>query len=62
LNQEIANTKSEYAKLEKELKARQAELEKCKEDKNFVQGKFQAWPNVWPDWSPEQPKTEEGAE
>ncbi len=62
LNQEIANTKSEYAKLERELKARQAELEKCKEDKAFVQGKLQAWPNVWPDWSPEEEKAEEGAE
>lgn len=52
LTEMIQKKKDEKSKIEKELAARKAELDKCKETKAFVQDKLSKWPDIWPDWSP----------
>ena len=61
LRQQIAEKQDEKASLERELNARQAELDDCSKDKQFVQDKLAQWPDVWPDWKPEheEPAEEE---
>lgn len=49
---EISKKKDEKSSVDRELKARQGELNKCKEDMDFVQKKLSQWPNVWPDYVP----------
>ena len=51
--EEIGNKKKEKAGLERELSARQSEVSKCNEDRDFVKKKLAQWPNVWPDYTPE---------
>ncbi len=61
LTAKISDIKSDKAAVEKELNARKAEMKKCQEDTEFVKKKLSQWPNVWPDWKPEQeaaPETE----
>lgn len=58
LKQQLSEKKSEKAGLERELSSREAELKKCQEDTDFVKRKLSQWPNVWPDWKPEEPKPE----
>jgi chromosome segregation ATPase len=63
LTELISKRKQEKSKLEAELRARQNELKKCNDDKDFVKQKLSEWPNCWPDWKPvSEETTEEGAE
>ncbi len=50
LTQQINAAKQERSKLQGEVKAQQSQLDQCNSNKQFVNGKLQQWPNVWPDW------------
>jgi outer membrane murein-binding lipoprotein Lpp len=52
LNQQIRQKEGERDRLQGEVNARRAELDRCNTNKQFVQGKLAQWPNVWPDWQP----------
>lgn len=54
LNDKIADINAELTKLRQELKSIQTDLNKCNEDKAFVESKLANWPDVWPDWSPNE--------
>jgi septal ring factor EnvC (AmiA/AmiB activator) len=54
LNDKIAEINAELAKLREQLKSIKNDLNKCNEDKAFVEEKLKNWPDVWPDWSPNQ--------
>ncbi len=51
---QIKDKKNEISTLEKELQARKAELDDCNKETEFVKSKLANWPDVWPDWKPEQ--------
>jgi uncharacterized protein (DUF3084 family) len=55
LNQQIRAKEGERDRLQSEVNARRAELDKCNTNKQFVQGKMAQWPNVWPDWQDTPP-------
>lgn len=48
LTQDIVKSERELSGLKKELKDRQSEVAKCKEESDFVKSKLNDWPNVWP--------------
>ncbi len=48
LNDQIAKKQAEKISLEKELSARQRELNDCEKNLEFVKKKLAQWPNVWP--------------
>lgn len=48
LKNEIATKKSERDRLQREVEARQREVDNCNSRKQFVQSKLAQWPNVWP--------------
>ena len=50
LNQQIRQKEGERDRLQGEVNARKAELDRCNQNVQFVQGKLAQWPNVWPDW------------
>jgi peptidoglycan hydrolase CwlO-like protein len=52
LNQSITTKQSEATKLESEINSRQAVLNDCNKDKDFIKTKLSQWPNVWPDYNP----------
>ncbi len=54
LQDKIAKAKSETSDLERELSARKKELNDCREKSDFIKKKLEDWPNVWPDWNPEE--------
>jgi predicted CopG family antitoxin len=58
LSDQISKLNSEKSGLGKELSARKSEVDKCKEDMDFVKKKLSEWPNVWPDWTPPQSDAE----
>ena len=49
LNDDIRKKESDLSRLRSEIAARKRELDKCNEDKAFVEEKLSKWPNVWPD-------------
>jgi len=55
LTQQIRAKKDEQSRLQNEVSARRAELDKCAKDKAFVQSKLAQWPDVWPDWKDTPP-------
>ncbi len=55
LNSSISAAEADLAKITKELRGRQKEVQDCSQKKAFVQDKMNAWPNVWPDWTPTTP-------
>ena len=54
LNESLSKVRSEKSRLESELNARKAELKKCDDEVAFIKSKLATWPDVWPDWKPEQ--------
>lgn len=54
LNESLSKVRSEKSRLESELNARKAELKKCDDEVAFIKAKLATWPDVWPDWKPEQ--------
>lgn len=54
LNQDISNKQTEISKIEKELNARKAEADNCNKETEFVKQKLSQWPNVWPDYIPNE--------
>lgn len=56
LGADIQKAESDKAKIASEINARQGEVRRCNEKKAFVQDKMARWPDVWPDWSPNQPE------
>jgi predicted phage gp36 major capsid-like protein len=50
LAQQIRAKRDERSRLQSEVNARRAELDRCAKDKAFVQSKLAQWPDVWPDW------------
>lgn len=61
LMQQIRAKKDEKSRLQSEVNARRAELDKCSKDRAFVQSKLAQWPNVWPDWT-DTPETPVGSQ
>lgn len=55
LTGDISAKQVEIQKLEKELNARKAEVDNCNKDREFVKQKLAQWPNVWPDYNPNEP-------
>lgn len=55
LTQQIRSKRDEKSRLQSELSARKAELDKCAKDRAFVQSKLAQWPDVWPDWKDTPP-------
>lgn len=53
MNETIAKKNAEKKKLEQEINSRKAILQKCEEEKAFIQSKLATWPDCWPDWKPE---------
>ena len=49
---QIRSKKDERSRVQGEMASRQAELDRCSKDREFVQSKLAQWPNVWPDWQP----------
>jgi hypothetical protein len=54
LTEQISKAKQEKSKLEAELNARKADLKRCDDEVSFIKSKLATWPDVWPDWKPEQ--------
>jgi uncharacterized protein (DUF3084 family) len=50
LQQQLKSAEQERTRLQGEVDAQRAQLDRCNSDKQFVEGKLQQWPNVWPDW------------
>jgi hypothetical protein len=61
LTQQIRAKKDERSRLQSEVNARRAELDKCAKDKAFVQSKLAQWPDVWPDYKDVPPPTGTGS-
>lgn len=59
LTQQIRAKRDDRTRLQGEINTRRAELDRCNQDKAFVQGKLSQWPDVWPDWkaTPATPPT-----
>lgn len=54
LTEMIEKKKQQKSRLEQELKSRKAELDDCTEKKEFVQDKLSKWPDIWPDYDPNE--------
>ena len=54
ISDQISQYSSEIGKLREELKQLQAKAKECEENKAFVEDKLKSWPDVWPDWTPNQ--------
>jgi len=59
LTEMIDKKKAEKSKLEGELNARKGELNKCNDENDYMKKKLASWPDIWPDWKPAPPPTEE---
>jgi uncharacterized protein (DUF3084 family) len=55
MTQQIRSSEQDKNRLQSELSAQRAELDRCTQNKQFVQGKLTQWPNVWPDWQYTEP-------
>ncbi len=56
LNEQISENKNEKSKLKSEIDARERELRDCSDKAEFVKKKLANWPNVWPNWNPNEEK------
>ena len=54
LTEQISKSKVDKSKLEAELNARKSELKRCDDEVSFIKAKLANWPDIWPDWKPEQ--------
>lgn len=55
ISADIQKTEADKTKILAEVTSRQGEVRRCNEKKAFVQDKMARWPDVWPDWNPNQP-------
>jgi outer membrane murein-binding lipoprotein Lpp len=55
LNSQISQAEQDRSRLQADVASRRAEVDRCNTNKQFVQGKLAAWPNVWPDWQDTPP-------
>jgi len=55
LSADTKKAESDKAKILAEVTSRQGEVRRCNEKKAFVQDKMARWPDVWPDWNPNEP-------
>jgi outer membrane murein-binding lipoprotein Lpp len=55
LSADIQKAEGDKTKILAEVTSRQGEVRRCNEKKAFVQDKMARWPDVWPDWNPNQP-------
>lgn len=62
LKDEVRKKEEELSRLRSEVDARQKELDNCLEMKAFVEEKLKNWPNVWPDYDPNAPTTDENTD
>lgn len=61
LNEEIRKKEQEVTRVQSEVNARKADMNRCNDKKAFVQDKLSRWPNIWPDYT-EQPVTKDTTE
>ncbi len=59
LTEMIDKKRAEKSKLESELSTRKSELNKCNEENDYIKKHLASWPDIWPDWKPAPPATEE---
>ncbi len=52
ISADISKKREDKNAIERELKAKQTEADKCKEEREFIEKKLTQWPNVWPDYVP----------
>ncbi|MPM79236.1 hypothetical protein SDC9_126269 [bioreactor metagenome] len=53
LNSEITTQQSAKAKLDREVQTRTAEANDCNSKRNIIKQRLSAWPNIWPDYTPQ---------
>lgn len=51
LNEDIRKKEQEVTRVQAEVNARKADMNKCNDKKAFVQDKLSRWPNIWPDYT-----------
>ncbi len=51
LNEDIRKKEQEVNRVQSEVNARKADMNKCNDKKAFVQDKLSRWPNIWPDYT-----------
>ena len=53
LNSEIADLQTAKARVDRELQTRTTEYNDCDGRRDIVKQRLSAWPNIWPDYTPE---------
>lgn len=54
LSSDVTAQQNTAARLRAELAARTAEVNDCNSKLGIVKQRLDAWPNIWPDWTPSQ--------
>ena len=54
LNSEISDVQNTRPRLDRELQTRSSEYNDCDGKREIVKQRLSVWPNIWPDYSPEQ--------
>ena len=53
LTSEISDVQNTKARVDRELQTRQSEYNDCDGRRGIVKQRLSAWPNIWPDYTPE---------
>jgi len=54
LTSEISDVQNAKAKVDRELQTRKSEYNDCDGKRTIVKQRLSVWPNIWPDYTPEQ--------
>jgi len=54
LSAEIKRVQDDTRSLQSELSRKKADADECDRKKKFVEDKLRNWPNVWPDYNPNE--------
>jgi outer membrane murein-binding lipoprotein Lpp len=54
LNSEISEQQNAKSKVDRELQARTNEANDCNGRRDIVKQRLSSWPNIWPDYTPQQ--------